>query len=969
MKNLFLKIIFSLLIWVSTEAYVNPVFALDPPGKKVEALLRQGDKHFKERFFYQAIQFYQEALNLVPDHAHAHFQLAECYRNLFEYQSAKPHYKVVYQASQEDFPSSGYYLALMSKFSGEYAISVKYFDEFITFAEQKKFPHKDQLVQQAHLEKEGALLALQNTLKPKGQFDFARLPAPVNSAYNDYAATIFHDNSTIAVTSTRSDTKGRNINDQYGGFYSDHFLFTKNENDEWEDRSKESDFAGINTHFSEGTGVFNKEKNIFYFTGCYQEGYCHLYKSEFKNGKWQSPRSLGDQVNLKGYDSKQPGLTTGGDTLFFVSNRQGGYGMQDIWMSTLSADGTWQSPVNLGPGINTAQNELSPFYYPLNKTLFFSSNGHKGYGGYDIFVTPVPSDSISLSVVNLGQPFNSSKDDLYLCLGDQKGYLSSNRGDTVGKFDIYTFNVIAREAVLLSMQNDANPTAFSGSMSILQFFSIQDRLYFQQLPLEEKAKVQRFIEQNSFRKALSEKAILNESLSFFYESLAAEEKSILERLSVAQKHFLLNESQEALLPADLFYYENLPLDKKEKIQQIIERHALGKILEDEMPADPQLSLFYENLPLKDKERINRAVAARHEFIEKSFQVSPLSTFDDFFFYQTLPLEEREKVKRMVAARTFQKEQANHSELQEEILQTYEQLPLEEKQRIDRMTNARRFTTKAIEDAASPDRHFEKDYFNIGLLAISNPENITIEGKILADNKPAGAVNVSLVNESNQKEKSTTTNQEGAFSFSYVSYHKDQKILFDQEVDFMQLTRFTLEELRVIVLQDTIIQETFDNIYFETDQYTINDSSKVILDKLADFHFKYPDVQIEISGYADTTGGNPYNQQLSFKRAAEAFKYLTSKGVDQTAIYVLPKGKEVPQKGKGLQYSRRIEFSLHAISASYNPTREIFVISPKPDLKEIAGRYKLSLSELMEMNQQIEGEPAPYTPIRVLSRRK
>lgn len=969
MKSLFLKIIFSLLLWINTEGYSKPVFTFDPPDKKVEALINQGDKHFNEGFYYQAIQFYQEALTLAPDHTYSHFQLAECYRNLFEYQRAKHHYRAVYQAKQNDFPTSGYYLALMFKLSGHYAQSIKYFDEFIAFAEQKNFPHKDQMVQQAHLEKEGSLLALRNTLKPKGEFDFSRLPAPVNSAYNDYAATIFHDNLSIAVTSTRSDTKGKNINDQYGEFYSDHFLFTKNGNDEWEDISRQDNFAGINTRFSEGTGVFNKEKTIFYFTGCYQEGYCHIYKSELKNGKWQSPKPLGDQVNQKGYDSKQPGLAPGGDTLFFVSNRPGGYGMLDIWMSTLSTDGNWQSPVNLGPGINTAHNELSPFYYPLKKSLFFSSNGHKGYGGYDIYVTTVPSGTISPSLVNLGQPFNSSKDDLYLCLGEQKGYLSSNRGDTVNKFDIYIFNIIAREAVLLTMQNDSNTTSFSGSMDILRFFSEKDQSYFQQLPLEEKAKVQQFIELKSLQKVHSEKVVLNESLSLFYESLAAEEKNIIDRLSVAHKNFLLNENQEVLLAEDQFYYENLPLDKKEKVQQIIETHAYRKILEDENLADPQLTQFYKNLPLKDRERIDRAIVEREKFIEKYYQESPLPTLDDYLFYRTLPLEEREKVEKMVAARTFPKAQANHSEVQGEILKSYEQLPLEEKQRINRIINGRRFATKSLENKAPADIHFEQDYFNIGLLAISNPENITIEGKILADNKPASALQVSLVNGSNQKEKSATTNQEGEFTFSNVNYQQGQKLVFDHKTGFTQLNQFILEELRMIVLQDTIIHETFDNIYFDTDQYTINHSSKAILDKLSDFHFKHPDVRIEISGYADSTGGNPYNQHLSFKRASAASQYLTSKGVDQAALHVLPKGKEIPQKGKDLQYSRRIEFALHAISASYNPTREIYVISPNPDLEEIAGRYKLSLSELMEMNQQIEGEPAPFTPIRVLSRRK
>ncbi|MBW3544251.1 MAG: OmpA family protein [Bacteroidetes bacterium] len=638
-------------------------------------------------------------------------------------------------------------------------------------------------------------------------------------------------------------------------------------------------------------------------------------------------------------------------------------------MSIISEDGSWQPSVNLGSGINTAQNELSPFYHPLGKVLFFSSNGHKGYGGFDVFVTSFPFETDSPASINLGLPFNSFKDDLYLSLDEHKGYLSSNRENADGNFDIYTFNVTTSEAVLLSLQNEVNTTVYLDSTGIIQFFSKQDRLYFQQLPLEDKVKVKNFIRQQSFRNALAEKSVLSESESFFYESLAAEEKNIIERLSDSKKDFLLKKNQDVSLAEDQFYYQNLPLEKKEKIKQIIEKRAFDKILQDESLTDPQLTLFYESLPLEDRHRIDRAIEERKDFVAKSFQDQDSPTLEDIFFYQMLPSEQKEKVERMIAAKVFQKENTDHSSVHYEPLMDYEELPLQEKQRINRLVNARRFAAKAAEDDVSPEISFEKDYFDIGLLTFNNPENITIEGRLLANEKPANAVKVSLVSGSKHKEKVAITNQEGEFSFSGVNYHKDQKILFDQEAGFMQLTKFKLEELRVIVLQDTIIQETFDNIYFETDQYTISDSSKVILDKLASFHFKHPDVKIEISGYADTTGGEPYNKQLSYKRASEAYQYLTSKGVNQDVINILPKGKDIPRQGKDLKYSRRIEFALHAISASYNPTREIFIISPNPDLKEIASRYKLSLSDLLEMNQKIDGEPAPFTPIRVLSRRK
>lgn len=956
-----------MLLWINSSGYFMPASASFLPPDKVEKLLKQGDKHFEDRFFYKATQFYEEALTLAPEHTYAHYQLAECYRNLFDYQQAKAHYEKVYQTDKEQYPLSCYYLALMFKFSGDYALSVEYFDLFISFAEKKKFQDKDIFLQHAGLEKEGSLYALSDAMKPKGEFGFTRLPAPVNTPYNDYAATVYHADSCIAFTSTRTDTKGSDLNEQYGEFFSDHYLFCRNGAGDWEDISKENNFSLLNTRFSEGTGAFNAEKNIFYFTGCYREGYCHIYQSALKNGKWQPPVPLNENVNIPEYSSKQPGISPGGDTLFFASNRPGGYGMQDIWMSIRSEDGIWQPAVNLGGGINTAQNELSPFYYASEKALFFSSNGRKGYGGYDIFMAALDADANTSVVINLNQPFNSPKDDLYLTLGTQKGFLSSNRGYADGNFDIYTFNITTSNVVLLALESGDTRPGFRTYFDMLRFFTKQDQRYYEQLPLEEKARVGHYIEVQAFREAIAEKAELEEDLLFFYEALSTEEKEIIDRFATAQKSFLRKENKDVLLAEDQQYYENLPTEKKEKIQKIIDARAFQKILQDETLSNQEYLLFYEALPVEDRERIDRAVAARKDFLEKSSQSQQNITLtpEDLFFYQALPAEEKEKIERMIAVKFFHKETAGNVEAKDSLVMVYEELPLEEKQRIDRFAQTRRFAGKRLEDDTKLPDEPRQNNLDIGSLTIGNPQNITIEGKITGNGTPAQSMKVSLTGGDKEQEKLVTTNQDGEFKFFNVNYHQNQQILFGREsLGFLQLAQYALEELKITVLQDTILERTFDNIYFETDKYTINNTGKIILDSLADFHFKYPDVQIEISAYADTVGSKAFNKQLSFKRASEAYDYLLNKGVDQTALHIYAKGKEALRAGKDLQYSRRVEFALQGIYTSYNPTKEVYVILPEPDLEKIAEKYSLSLTALMELNQNIKGKPKPFTPVRI-----
>lgn len=966
MKSWLLYVIIFFFCYIWAPSYSSGMYNPYVTDKKVEVLIAKGDKQFRKGFYFQAIQFYQEVLVLEAGHLYAHYQLAECYRHLFEYQKAKEHYQRVRQTRVEQYPLSGYYEGLMHKFLGDYGRAVKLFEEFIIFGKNHTFEDREHYLQMASLEKEGSFFALENAMKPKGNFDFMRLPEPVNTSYNDYAASPFLTDSSIAITSTRKESKGSNLNDQYGEFFSDLYLFSRDTTNEWVDISRQSSFANINTDFSEGTGVFSKDQKTFIFTGCYQEGYCHLFKSVFEQGKWQKPVSLGEEINHAGYDSKQPGLSDNGDSLFFVSDRPGGYGMLDIWLSVLSADGQWQTPVNLGAKINTPQNELAPFYLAAEQMLFFSSNGHQGYGSYDIFVSSCCEDA-SPAVINLGIPFNSSKDDLYLSLGKHKGYMSSNRENADGNFDIFSFNTTTDNAELVSLTGGG--ALLQHYDEVLQFFSQEDKMYYEQLPLEKKEKIQQAVEARSFQKAIASRAAMSSALSLYYESLSTEEKERIERLALGQKSFLLNDHKEQILEEDYFYYKNLSPEEKAKVKQIIEAKAFQKILQESKKFNKEIDLFYEHLPLEERKKIDRAIEQRRYALASHYQENIISDPEDIFFYQSLPTEQKEQISRFIAAKVLQKNIDDTSELKDELLWVYEELPSEAKESVKRIIQSKTFAAKAMGNTTAVKDLFGKNSISLADLAFSHPDNIIIEGKIVNNNKPAEAVRVVLAGEQNDKEISVLTDQHGVFRFTNINYQKSQKILFDQKSSFTKLSAYAIDELKVIVLQDTIIEETFDNIYFDTDRYTINDSSKIILDSLASFHFRYPDVKVEITAYADTVGGIGYNRELSRKRALEAYNYLLDKNVDADAVYIQAKGKEIPKEGKDLQYSRRIEFDLKGISTSYNPTREIFIIAAYPKLADIAQKYQLTLQQLMDMNPQFQGKPAPFTPIRIVANQK
>ena len=153
-----------------------------------------------------------------------------------------------------------------------------------------------------------------------------------------------------------------------------------------------------------------------------------LYYSEFDGYEWSVPKPLPGKINRIDSWESQPSLSSDGKLLFFASDRPGGYGGSDIWYSVRNSDGSWKDPVNMGPIINTSKNERSPFLHTDSKTLYFSSNGHDGLGGQDIFYSKLDSKRQWTDPVNIGYPINTENDevDFFVSLDGKTGFFSSN---------------------------------------------------------------------------------------------------------------------------------------------------------------------------------------------------------------------------------------------------------------------------------------------------------------------------------------------------------------------------------------------------------------------------------------------------------------------------------------------------------------------------------------------------------------
>jgi len=199
----------------------------------------------------------------------------------------------------------------------------------------------------------------------------------------------------------------------------------------------------VNTdQYSEGAHCISPDGKYLFFTGCNRpegKGSCDIYVSHLEDGKWGVPHNLGKPINTGAWEA-QPAISPDGNTLYFVSNRKGGYGGNDIWCSTLTEDGGWSEPKNMGSAINTPYDESTPFVHADNETIYFASNGWPGFGNKDLFISMVDSAGNRKSPINLGAPINDHLEQraLTVSMDGSTAYFAADRADGFGGLDIYT---------------------------------------------------------------------------------------------------------------------------------------------------------------------------------------------------------------------------------------------------------------------------------------------------------------------------------------------------------------------------------------------------------------------------------------------------------------------------------------------------------------------------------------------------
>lgn len=262
----------------------------------------------------------------------------------------------------------------------------------------------------------------------------------INSEFSDFTPLITADEKYLIFTSRRKGSTGGHLGDD--GRYNEDIYMTKMVNDKWRRPWKVS--TKINSeHHDACVGLSIDGQKMFIFKSeKLNEG--DIYETELKGRVWTTPVKLTNGINMDGSIENSASMSADGKTLVFTSNRSGGKGGFDIYISHRPSDGEWEAPVNIGDNINTPFDEDGPFLHADGLTLYFSSKGHNTMGGYDIFKSIYNPQTHSWSkAVNVGYPINSAHDDVfYVWTPDgNRAYFSTQREGGFGEQDIYKLTV------------------------------------------------------------------------------------------------------------------------------------------------------------------------------------------------------------------------------------------------------------------------------------------------------------------------------------------------------------------------------------------------------------------------------------------------------------------------------------------------------------------------------------------------
>jgi outer membrane protein OmpA-like peptidoglycan-associated protein/tetratricopeptide (TPR) repeat protein len=398
------------------------IVTLTTYSQSAKEFLKKGGQQYKAKDYENALKTYKEGLKLHPDDAKLNLQTGLTYLSMPNKKESLTYLQTAFTLNPTVDPDIYYYLGLSYQSNRQY----KSAEEF--FAEYKR------------RNKKAAALADAKIRQSQFADSLTRIPSDVvvenigkaiNSSFHEYSPLVSADGNTMIFTSNRP-AEGSSALSTYEDIY-----ISKKIDGIWTKPTKIS--PNINIEFNDAAASLSPDgKTLVLY---YEYGGGDIYVSKAEGEGWTKPVALNKNINAPMSWETSAFLTDDGNQLYFSSNREGGMGNLDIYVSEMDATGDWGKANNLGPVINTTGREDSPALDPDGSTLYFSSDGHPSMGGTDIFKSEL-KDGKWQKPVNLGYPINSVEDDSFFAMASdrRRAYFSTLREE--GNAEIYTLTFI-----------------------------------------------------------------------------------------------------------------------------------------------------------------------------------------------------------------------------------------------------------------------------------------------------------------------------------------------------------------------------------------------------------------------------------------------------------------------------------------------------------------------------------------------
>lgn len=409
----------------------------------------------EESMFNVALPIWLDLLSQKPDNSNINYKIGVCYiHSGNEKKKALPFLKKAIEKTTSNYDpfssaedkapvETNFYLARAYHLNYELDLAMTHYNSL-----KEKIGKKHYLFNELEHYTKQCVHAKEAMAKPVN-IEIQNLGKSINTIYPEYSPVLSLDESTIYFTSRRlrPDSSNYFIKDVSDGLYYEDIYVSNNYDGAW----TEPELININTEGHEATiNISIDGQTLFIYKD--DNGNGNLYFSNLNENEWSTPKLLGSDINSDAQES-HVAVTPDGNTLYFVSDRKGGLGGQDIYFCNKLPTGEWAKAQNIGSVINTPYNEDGVFIHPDGKTLYFSSHGHSSIGGYDIFYSTKDKEGNWSTPVNLGYPVNSTDDDVFFVTSadGKRGYYSSFQEKGFGEKDIYMISLTDADAKPLTL--------------------------------------------------------------------------------------------------------------------------------------------------------------------------------------------------------------------------------------------------------------------------------------------------------------------------------------------------------------------------------------------------------------------------------------------------------------------------------------------------------------------------------------